>query len=73
MPLIESLVGFTCNTLYSSGLLLTANPNREKAGKDSAAVGAEHPFDERRHRACLPRPVKKEVTNMSGKEKNSSS
>lgn len=44
MPLIESLVGFTCNTLYSSGLLLTANPNRERAEKDFAAVGSGAPI-----------------------------
>lgn len=56
MPLIESLVGFSCTTLYSAGLLLKANPNRERAGKDSAAAGAEHPSDERRCREWLPWP-----------------
>lgn len=45
MPLIESLVGFICNTLYSSGCLLEANSNRERAGEDfAAAVGNGAPI-----------------------------
>lgn len=45
MPLIELLVGFVCNTLCSSGLLLKANSSRERAGEDSVtAVGSGAPI-----------------------------